>query len=406
MMSAMQFIGTAGVPTLVDGIEAGLIGPAGTAIAFSAVHQAITADGFVPASADSVATLARVLHGYSQLTDERRAQAVPQIHSLLRQTSVDVGAAVQRLLAIRPPLPDAEVVPHVERFAPGRILVQMPSGMTGVSCGKGPRRREEYFPSEIEVTIAEIVRAFGRTTGDIVRIERGSVVFDGMPSWVEVLVVNKDGATKDALSCMAKYLLKYYASGDSPMSGLNVFGRMSPEEASALPRLRQRILELIGHRTRPTEDRLGSIAVSSGRALVLPTIEEDDREINIVLPDGFNIGDVRRGVIESFDIAAIELILAAMILRFADGRAEAFTAKFDPARRLSSRDGRARVKKTLRFSHGGGPVVYPSILTPTRLAGIYASDRGVRPPNTMQRDWLYYLVQKATAQVLAQIGRG
>jgi len=404
--SVLHFIYTNGVPAMVDVIDAGIASTASTAMVFRAVHDAITVDGFVPANSNSVAKLAALLNGYPGLGTSQRAEAAEKIHPLLRQNEVDIRSAVASLKAARSATHEKLVLPLVERVAPARLMVHMPEGMLGARViGSKYRsgRTIEYFPAEVEIIVAEIVKKFGVASPRLASVHDGHIMFEGLQDYVRVLIINDEGSTQTTLGNLAKLLMEGYARDNAPTLEKKLPYYITPEGRAQLPILRSRIMEIIRTEHQVAADRLESLAIASGVPLSLPEIREQQYKIDITFPDNFSIGKTSRDLIESFSSEALELILAALIVKFANGDASQFTTKFDPVTRKSPDDHRSRTKKRIRFFSSRGELATIKSMTPASLASMYARSRDIQPFNNYSLEWSLYLTQKVVAEILSEL---
>ncbi len=400
VLGASKFLYHAGVPALIAGIETGTIGGVSATMTLRVVRNAITADGFTPSNPDGVSGLAGVLSGYSGLGATEMKAALPQIHSLLKANEVDIAAAIGRLKFSNG---GGTVLPFVDRVAHARLMVHMPEGRLGakrVPSGHGGTMIE-LNEEDIENILAQVVATLSPDPSNAITADESYVHFAGLPSsFVQILLLNDEGAETTTLGDMGRFLLKAYASGGKPTE---VSKKLTRAELAMLPRLKRKILDIVGNESTVAEDRLASIAISSGISLILPEIRERDYSIDVLLPKGFSIGEIDRREIRSYHLSALELVFTSLIMKFAEGDASRFDSSFDPVKRITA-DGRSRTKKTITFTRGRTELFDKRVRTPTSLANIYARSRGVHTTTRQDHSWSRLLVQKVVAEILEELG--
>jgi len=408
MAGAAEFIGTDGVPGLVCGVRTGIIGGFARDVAFQTVHAAITADTFEPSSPDIAAELASVLGGYSRLGSVERAAVTPRITSLLMENEVDVHVAIEELRAAGSiaQLQDAGglpvALPFVEEISPGFVMARMPEGRIGATSfsGKGGKVKE-LFIDDVEIILASIVSNLLDASPEMIRFVRNEVVFGGLTREAKVMIVNDDGSALTDLDTLISHYLDAHAKR-SPGGELPVH---------PVVYLRRRLVPMIqsGSETRP--DRLGSIAVSSKRRLVLPGVGDVKRGrwtyIGVDLPAGMELGRVK-GVNNDLadpDLATIELIFTALVKKFGHTYIQSFGRSL-LREYVESGDGQRTAQNSIYFFEEGKPLrgtVRELCYKGNILANIYAEARGLSISSRAYQRWSLLLMEKVVSEILKEL---
>jgi hypothetical protein len=404
--STAQFIGAVGTPGLVSAISAGMVSEVGISMAFQVVHQAVTSDSFVPAARDSVAQLASVLAGYSQLGRVARVREIPRINDLLLHNDADVRAAIEHFRTVGGGRPREKIVsPMVERLFQGGMLVHMPEGRLGATrlsktWGKSPVR---LYPGDAELILAAV--ALKLTEGLLQpegQIDEG-IAFEGLPMHEEIMVVNGSGSAVTTLDELVDFIVAENRCGGRAV------GR-GETAARSLARLQAQVADVIRSCEGTAQYRLGSLVLGAGDPILLPGISEQENggTVYVTLPDGMVLGENSGESLLAPDPKVLELVLTALVLKFADGDASRFNDDLLMRPLRPEADGRSKVKRLIVFLGGGRRISACEdgmVITSTRLAHRYARARNFWGRTSQSTFWSNMLVQRVVGEILLARGR-